>query len=232
MTELPKSDFVFKPIVRGVAIEGSSALFPVGKVYCVGKNYADHAKEMGSKVDKDQPFFFSKPPQAITQSANIPFPTLTHDLHHEVELVVFLKSACSNILPSQASQHIFGYAVGVDLTKRDIQAVAKRTGRPWDLSKGFDNSAPISKIQNKEGLLLEQGEISLKVNGQIKQSSNLSNMAWKIDELISCLSKYITLKPGDIIFTGTPAGVSKLNPNDKIEAEIENIGSLSFKLIR
>jgi fumarylpyruvate hydrolase len=135
-------------------------------------------------------------------------------------------------LPSQASQHIFGYAVGVDLTKRDIQAVAKRTGRPWDLSKGFDNSAPISKIQNKEGLLLEQGEISLKVNGQIKQSSNLSNMAWKIDELISCLSKYITLKPGDIIFTGTPAGVSKLNPNDKIEAEIENIGSLSFKLIR
>ena len=232
MTESPKSHFVFKPIVRGVAIEGNSALFPVGKVYCVGKNYADHAKEMGGKIDKDQPFFFSKPPQAITQSENIPFPSLTNDLHHEVELVVFLKSECSNILPPQASQHIFGYAVGVDLTKRDIQAIAKKTGGPWDLSKGFDNSAPISKIQNKEGLLLEQGEISLKVNGQIKQSSNLSNMAWKIDELISWLSKYITLKPGDIIFTGTPAGVSKLNPNDKIEAEIENIGSLSFKLTR
>ena len=231
MTESPKSHFVFKPVVRGVAIEGSSALFPVGKVYCVGKNYADHAKEMGGKVDKNQPFFFSKPPQAITQSANISFPTLTDDLHHEVELVVFLKSECSNILPSEASQHIFGYAVGVDLTKRDIQAVAKKTGGPWDLSKGFDNSAPISKIQKKEGLLVEQGEISLKVNGQIKQSSNLSNMAWKIDELISWLSRYITLKPGDIIFTGTPAGVSKLNPNDKIEAEIENIGSLSFKLI-
>ena len=134
-------------------------------------------------------------------------------------------------MPSEASQHIFGYAVGVDLTKRDIQAVAKKTGRPWDLSKGFDNSAPISKIQKKEGLLVDQGEISLRVNWQIKQSSNLSNMAWKIDELISWLSRYITLKPGDIIFTGTPAGVSKLNPNDKIEAEIENIGSLSFKLI-
>ena len=231
MTESPKSNFVFKQVVRGVTIEGNSALFPVGKVYCVGKNYADHAKEMGGKVDKNQPFFFSKPPQAITQSANIPFTTLTDDLHHEVELVVFLKSECSNILPSEASQHIFGYAVGVDLTKRDIQAVAKKTGGPWDLSKGFDNSAPISKIQKKEGLLIEQGEISLRVNGQIRQSSNLSNMAWKINELISWLSRYITLKPGDIIFTGTPAGVSKLNPNDKIEAEIENIGSLSFKLI-
>ena len=143
MTESPKSHFVFKPIVRGVAIEGNSALFPVGKVYCVGKNYADHAKEMGGKIDKDQPFFFSKPPQAITQSENIPFPSLTNDLHHEVELVVFLKSECSNILPPQASQHIFGYAVGVDLTKRDIQAIAKKTGGPWDLSKGFDNSTPI-----------------------------------------------------------------------------------------
>jgi len=232
MTELSKSHFVFRPIIRGMAIEESEELFPVGKVYCVGKNYADHAKEMGGEVDKDQPFFFSKPPQAITQLANIPFPTQTNDLHHEVELVVFLKSKCSNISPSQASQHIFGYAVGVDLTKRDIQTAAKKAKRPWDLSKGFDNSAPISKIQKKEGVLFNQGKILLKVNGQIKQSSNLSNMAWRVDELISWLSKFITLKPGDIIFTGTPAGVSKLNPNDKIEAEIENVGSLSFKLVK
>jgi len=232
MIELSKSHFVFRPIIRGMAIEDTEKLFPVGKVYCVGKNYADHAKEMGGEVDKDQPFFFSKPPQAITQLANIPFPTQTDDLHHEVELVVFLKSKCSNISPSQASQHIFGYAVGVDLTKRDIQTAAKEARRPWDLSKGFDNSAPISKIQKKEGALFNQGKILLKVNGQIKQSSNLSNMAWRIDELISWLSKFITLEPGDIIFTGTPAGVSKLNPNDKIEAEIENIGSLSFKLVK
>ncbi len=231
MTEPSKAKFVFKPIIRGMAIADSEQLFPVGKVYCVGKNYADHAKEMGGNIDKNQPFFFSKPPQAITQLANIPFPTQTNELHHEVELVVFLKSECSNISPSQASQHIFGYAVGVDLTKRDIQAVAKESGKPWDLSKGFDNSAPISKIQKSEGLLIDQGTISLKVNGQIKQSSNLSSMAWKIDELISWLSRFITLKPGDIIFTGTPSGVSKLNPEDKIEAEIENIGSLSFKLI-
>ena len=231
MSEQSKSGFVFKPIVRGIAIEGSEELFPIGKVYCVGKNYADHAKEMGGSVDKDQPFFFSKPPQAITQLAKIPFPTQTKNLHHEVELVVFLKSECSNISPSQANQHIFGYAVGVDLTKRDLQTDAKEAGKPWDLSKGFDNSAPISKIQKKEGLLFDQGKILLKVNGQIKQCSNLSNMAWKVDELISWLSKFITLKPGDIIFTGTPAGVGKLNPEDKIEAEIENIGSLSFKLV-
>ena len=186
---------------------------------------------MGGSVDKDQPFFFSKPPQAITQLAKIPFPTQTKNLHHEVELVVFLKSECSNISASKASQHIFGYAVGVDLTKRDLQDIAKKTGRPWELSKGFDNSAPISKIHKKEGQLIEHGEISLKVNGEVKQSSNLLNMSWKVNELISWLSKFITLKPGDIIFTGTPAGVSKLNHNDEIEAEIENIGSLSFKLI-
>ena len=232
MAELSKSHFVLKPIIRGMAIEESEALFPVGKVYCVGKNYADHAKEMGGEVDKDQPFFFSKPPQAITQLATIPFPTQTDDLHHEVELVIFLKSECSNIPPSEASQHVFGYAVGVDLTKRDLQTVAKEAGKPWDLSKGFDNSAPISNIQKKEGFVLSEGSISLKVNGQMKQSSNLSNMAWKVDELISWLSKFITLKAGDVIFTGTPSGVGRLSLNDKIEAEIENIGTLSFELIQ
>ena len=231
MTEPASSHFVFKPIIKGISIHGSEELFPVGKIYCVGRNYADHAKEMGGKVDKDQPFFFSKPPQAITQLSKIPFPTQTDELHHEVELVVLLKSKCSNIPPSQVSRHIFGYAVGVDLTKRDLQAIAKKAGKPWDLSKGFDNSAPISKAQKKEGILLDKGRISLKVNGQIKQSSNLSNMAWKVDELISWLSRFITLKPGDLIFTGTPAGVSKLNPGDQVEAEIEDIGSLSFQLI-
>ena len=232
MTEDSKAHFVFKPIIRGMVISESSELFPIGKVYCVGRNYADHAKEMGTKVDVDQPFFFSKPPQAVTQSNFIPFPTQTDNLHHEVELVVFLKSECSDISPSEASEHIFGYAVGVDLTKRDLQTAAKKSGRPWDLSKGFDNSAPISNIQKKEGFVLSEGSISLKVNGQMKQSSNLSNMAWKVDKLISWLSKFITLKAGDVIFTGTPSGVGRLSLNDKIEAEIENIGTLSFELIQ
>ncbi|MDA9204720.1 fumarylacetoacetate hydrolase family protein [Gammaproteobacteria bacterium] len=232
MTEHSKAHFVFKPIIRGMAISENDELFPVGKVYCVGKNYADHAKEMGAEVDQDQPFFFSKPPQAITQIASIPFPTQTDDLHHEVELVVFLRSECSNIPPEEASQHIFGYGVGVDLTKRDLQTAAKKNGKPWDLSKGFDNSAPISKIYKNEGFLMHEGKISLKVNGQNRQSSNLKNMAWKVDELISWLSKFITLKAGDIIFTGTPSGVSRLLPNDKVEATIEEIGTLSFELIK
>lgn len=231
MAEDSKVHFAFKPIIRGMVISESADLFPIGKVYCVGRNYSDHAKEMESKLDQDQPFFFSKPAQAVTQSNSIPFPTQTENLHHEVELVVFLKSGCSDISPSEASQHIFGYAVGVDLTKRDLQTAAKKNGKPWDLSKGFDNSAPISKIQKNAGVLLSKGVISLKVNGQEKQSSNLIHMAWKVDELISWLSKFITLKAGDIIFTGTPSGVSTLNLNDKIEAEIENVGTLSFELI-
>ena len=210
MTEDSKAHFVFKPIIRGMAISESDELFPVGKVYCVGKNYSDHAKEMGGRSRSGPAVFFSKPPQAITQLASIPFPTQTDDLHHEVELVVFLRSECSNISPGEASQHIFGYGVGVDLTKRDLQTSAKKNGKPWDLSKGFDNSAPISKIHKKEGFLINEGEISLNVNGQNRQSSNLKNMAWKVDELISWLSKFITLKAGDIIFTGTPSGVSRL----------------------
>ena len=231
MTQKIKKSFAFAPLIKCVTIQESEEILPVGKIYCVGKNYSDHAKEMGDKVDNDEPFFFSKPPQSITQLNLIPFPTRTKNLHHEVELVVVLKSECSNIMPDKAGDHIFGYAVGVDLTKRDLQVNAKESRKPWDLSKGFDNSAPISKILKKDGFLVTEGAISLSVNGDLKQSSNISNMVWKVDQLISWLSKYITLKAGDIIFTGTPAGVSQLKPQDKVEAEIENIGSLSFKLI-
>jgi len=232
MTKQKSIKFTFNPKIKCVNIHDSESVFPVGKIYCVGRNYEEHAQEMGVTVDKDQPFFFSKPAQAITQLASIPFPTQTDNLHHEVELVVFLGSECSNISPSEARQHIFGYGVGVDLTRRDLQEAAKGAGKPWDLSKGFDHSAPISKILRKEGLLLNEGSISLKVNGQKKQSGNLSNMIWKVDELISCLSKFITLKAGDIIFTGTPSGVGRLNINDKVVAEIENVGTLSFELIK
>ena len=230
MTQKIKKSFAFAPLIKCVTIQESEEILPVGKIYCVGKNYSDHAKEMGGKVDNDEPFFFSKPPQSITQLNLIPFPTRTKNLHHEVELVVVLKSECSNIMPDKAGDHIFGYAVGVDLTKRDLQVNAKESRKPWDLSKGFDNSAPISKILKKDGFLVKEGAISLSVNGDLKQSSNISNMVWKVDQLISWLSKYITLKAGDIIFTGTPAGVSQLKPQDKVEAEIENIGSLSFEL--
>ena len=231
MNQLIKDNYIFRNEEKVLEILNDKRLMPLGKIYCVGKNYADHAKEMGGKVDNEEPFFFSKPTQSITQLNLIPFPTRTKNLHHEVELVVVLKSECSNIMPDKAGDHIFGYAVGVDLTKRDLQVNAKESRKPWDLSKGFDNSAPISKILKKDGFLVKEGAISLSVNGNLKQSSNISNMVWKVDQLISWLSKYITLKAGDMIFTGTPAGVSQLKPEDKVEAEIENIGSLSFKLV-
>ena len=231
MSEMQNLKFLFPPRVKGIKIFDSEALFPVGKIYCIGKNYADHAKEMGGAVDRDQPFFFSKPPQSITQSNTISFPTQTNNLHHEVELVVFIGSKCSDIQKEDAHESIFGYGVGVDLTKRDLQDIAKKNGKPWDLSKGFDNSAPISKILQNEKTIMRQGEIKLSVNGVEKQSSNLSNMAWEVDEIISWLSKFITLNPGDIIFTGTPAGVGKLNPGDQIDASIESVGLLSFKLV-
>ena len=231
MSEMQNLKFLFPPCVKGIKIFDSEALFPVGKIYCIGKNYADHAKEMGGAVDRDQPFFFSKPPQAITQSNTIAFPTQTNNLHHEVELVVFIGTKCSDVKKEDAHKSIFGYGVGVDLTKRDLQDIAKKNGKPWDLSKGFDNSAPISKILQNEKTIMRQGEIKLSVNGVEKQSSNLSNMAWEVDEIISWLSKFITLNPGDIIFTGTPAGVGKLNPGDQIDASIESVGSLSFKLV-
>ena len=231
MSEMQNLKFLFPPRVKGIKIFDSEALFPVGKIYCIGKNYADHAKEMGGTVERDQPFFFSKPPQSITQSNTISFPTQTNNLHHEVELVVFIGSKCSDIQKEDAQESIFGYGVGVDLTKRDLQDIAKKNGKPWDLSKGFDNSAPISKIVQNEKNVLRQGEINLSVNGVKKQSSNLSNMAWEVDEIISWLSKFITLHPGDIIFTGTPAGVGKLNPGDRVDANIESVGSLSFKLV-
>ena len=231
MSEMQNLKFLFPPRVKGIKIFDSEVLFPVGKIYCIGKNYADHAKEMGGAVDRDQPFFFSKQPQSITQSNNISFPTQTNNLHHEVELVVFIGTKCSDVKKEDAHKSIFGYGVGVDLTKRDLQDIAKKNGKPWDLSKGFDNSAPISEIVQNEKNVLRQGEINLSVNGVKKQSSNLSNMAWEVDEIISWLSKFITLYPGDIIFTGTPAGVGKLNPGDQVDASIKSVGSLSFKLV-
>ena len=231
MSEMQNLKFLFPPRVKGIKIFDSEALFPVGKIYCIGKNYADHAKEMGAAVDRDQPFFFSKPPQSITQSNTISFPTQTNNLHHEVELVIFIGAKCSDVNKEDAHESIFGYGVGVDLTKRDLQDIAKKNGKPWDLSKGFDNSAPISKILQNEKTIMRQGEINLSVNGVKKQSCNLSNMTWEVDEIISWLSKFITLHPGDILFTGTPAGVGKLNPGDQVDASIESISSLSFKLV-
>lgn len=230
MTESSHMEFIFPPTIRGMKIKDETALFPVGKIYCVGKNYAAHAKEMGSEVDKKEPFFFSKPPQALTQIKEIPYPSKTNNLHHEVELVVFLQKGGANIKIKDAPALIFGYAVGVDLTKRDLQNTFKEAGKPWDLSKGFDYSGPISEIIRKTDILSDAA-ITLAVNHEIKQSSNISLMEWDIASLISILSEQVTLKPGDVIFTGTPEGVGQLNKGDSVRAEIQGIGNLEFSIV-
>lgn len=230
MTDSSHMEFIFPPTIRGMKVKDEKALFPIGKIYCVGKNYAAHAKEMGSEVDKKEPFFFSKPPQALTQLREIPYPAKTNNLHHEVELVVFLHKGGANISKEQVEDLIFGYAVGVDLTKRDLQNQFKEAGKPWDLSKGFDYSGPISEIIRREKLLGDE-TITLKVNDELRQSSNISFMEWDIPSLISILSEQVTLKPGDVIFTGTPEGVAPIVKGDSIFAEISNIGSLDFIII-
>ena len=230
MTDNSHMEFIFPPTIRGMKVKNETALFPIGKIYCVGKNYAAHAKEMGSEVDKKEPFFFSKPPQALTQLREIPYPAKTNNLHHEVELVVFLHKGGANIPQEQVEDLIFGYAVGVDLTKRDLQNEFKDAGKPWDLSKGFDYSGPISEIIRKEKLLSDEA-ITLKINDELRQSSNISSMEWDIPSLISILSHQVTLKPGDVIFTGTPEGVGPILKGDSVFAEITNIGSLEFIII-
>ena len=230
MTDSSHMEFIFPPTIRGMKVKNETALFPIGKIYCVGKNYAAHAKEMGSEVDKKEPFFFSKPPQALTQLREIPYPAKTNNLHHEVELVVFLHKGGANIPQEQVEGLIFGYAVGVDLTKRDLQNEFKDAGKPWDLSKGFDYSGPISEIIRKEKLLSDEA-ITLKINDELRQSSNISSMEWDIPSLISILSHQVTLKPGDVIFTGTPEGVGPILKGDSVFAEITNIGSLEFIII-
>ncbi|MDB0066097.1 fumarylacetoacetate hydrolase family protein [Gammaproteobacteria bacterium] len=203
-------------------------VIPVGKVYCVGRNYSDHAVEMNESIEKIEPFFFTKPPQSLTQNNKIPFPKNTNNLHHEVELVVLIGSECQQVRPSDVEKMILGYAVGLDLTKRDLQEVAKDNKKPWDLSKGFDNSAPVSLVNISNKKTIKKGKIQLKINGTLRQLGDISEMIWSISELVSYLSNHITLYPGDVLFTGTPAGVGEIKPGDRIEASIENVGSLEI----
>ncbi len=213
---------IFKLQYPQLSITGSSATFPVHRIYCVGQNYAAHTIEMGGDPKRNTPFFFSKPADAACQQALLPWPTRTNNLHHEVELVVAM---------GQGGKSIFGYGVGVDLTRRDLQAEAKQAGRPWDTAKGFDFSAPMSKIMTtKQWQPEDQKSISLSVNGTVKQQATLAQLIWKIPELIKELSSFYTLAEGDLIFTGTPAGVSALSPGDTVHASIEGLPELTFKL--
>jgi fumarylpyruvate hydrolase len=215
--------------VPTLSIHDSSARFPVRRIYCVGQNYAEHAREMGNDPERQQPFFFSKPADAVVPSgATVPFPSRTEDLHHEVELVIALGGGGTDVAPGEAEALIFGCAVGVDLTRRDLQAVAKKAGRPWDMAKGFDRSAPIGAIL--PGPVPVGAAITLDVNGSRRQSGVLSGMIWAPAEIVAILSSYVELAPGDLIFTGTPAGVARLERGDTVSAAVEGLPPLSFKL--
>lgn len=203
-----------------IAIAGTPDRFPVRRIFCVGQNYADHAREMGSNPDRQQPFFFSKPADAVVASGStLPFPPQTEDLHHEVELVVALGKGGKDVAVADAAAMIFGAGVGIDLTRRDLQAAAKKAGRPWDMAKGFDRSAPVAALT--PGVPAGKGAIALTVEGETRQSGDLSMMIWSVAEVIAVLSSYVELAPGDLIFTGTPAGVGPILRGQRVRATID-----------
>jgi fumarylpyruvate hydrolase len=216
MNTLPRLD------VPTIAIARSSQRFPVRRIYCVGLNYADHAREMGKDPKRHPPFFFGKPADAVVGSGtHLPYPPQTADLHHEVELVVALRQGGSNIPAADAASLIFGYAVGIDLTRRDLQAEAKKAGRPWDMGKGFDHSAPIGALAT--GVPPASGAISLTVNGKVRQRGDLQDMIWSVAEIIAALSTYIEVAAGDLIFTGTPSGVGPIQRGETVRGIIAGV---------
>ena len=225
-------NYLFELELPSLPMQGTDSRFPINRVFCVGRNYEDHAREMGGDV-REPPFFFSKPATAVfVPNEHVPYPSRTDDFHHEVELVVALGSGGRGLTAEQARDCVLGYAVGVDFTRRDLQLDAKQHGRPWDVAKGFDASGPVSALISRETTgWLTQGRIALSVNGELRQQGNLASMIWAVDEIIAELSTYYTLQPGDVIFTGTPAGVSAVVPGDRIEAAIDGVGRIAFKVI-
>jgi fumarylpyruvate hydrolase len=225
--------FAFNPPPQpSVAIVGSDARFPVRRIFCVGRNYADHVREMGNDPKSEPPLFFSKPADAVVESGGvIAYPRQTSNLHHEVELVIAIGEGGADIGESAALGHVWGYAVGVDLTRRDRQAEAKKAGTPWDTAKGFDHSAPISALMPAASAgNVTNTRIWLKVNGDTRQDASTHDMIWSVPEIIAALSAWWELKPGDLIFTGSPSGVSALERGDKIECGVEGLASLSFAI--
>jgi fumarylpyruvate hydrolase len=219
------------PPVPAVAVRGGG-LFPVRRIFCVGRNYAAHAREMGHDPDREPPFFFTKPADAIVTGAEMPYPVATSDLHHEVELVVAIGTGGRDIAEADAKRHIWGYAIGIDMTRRDLQAEAKKLGRPWDMAKGFDQSAPIGEIVPAGELgAFESGHVLLNVNGVERQEGDLGDMIWNVPEVIAALSRLVELQAGDLIFTGTPEGVAEVKRGDELEGMISGLPPLRVRVI-
>jgi fumarylpyruvate hydrolase len=225
--------FVIDPPARVAVPVRGGGLFPVRRVFCVGRNYAAHAIEMGGDPTREPPFFFTKPADALVMyGADTPYPRATNNLHHEVELVAAIGRGGRDIATENALQHVFGYAVGIDLTRRDMQDEAKSTRRPWDMSKGFDHSAPLGDITPAASIgHPTRGAIGLSVNGAVRQLGDLSQMIWSVPSMIAALSQLVTLAPGDLIFTGTPDGVAALEPGDVIEGHVEGVGHIRTHIV-
>jgi fumarylpyruvate hydrolase len=220
------------PTVPSVAVAGGSARFPVRRIFCVGRNYAAHTREMGFEPEREPPFFFSKPADAVIDSGRVmAYSRDTTELHHEIELVAAIGREAIDVSAADALSHVWGYAAGIDFTRRDHQFRARDSGRPWDLGKGFDESAPCGPLRPaKPGEDPAAGRIWLSVNGVVKQDGDLSEMIWKLPEIIAILSHSFELKPGDLIYSGTPAGIGPVKPGDVIAGGVEGYGDLSLTI--
>jgi fumarylpyruvate hydrolase len=224
------TDFVFPLSTPSVAVKGTAARFPVRRIWCVGRNYAAHAREMGADL-REPPFFFSKQPDMVTEAREVPYPGLTKDLQHEIELVVALKSGGADIAPEAALAHVFGYAVGLDLTRRDLQGEAKKKGHPWEVGKSFEASAPIGLITPAEQAGdIAAGRITLTVNGALRQQSPLADLIWSVPEVIAKLSRQVAVGAGDLIYTGTPEGVAAIVKGDQLLGEITGLEPLKVTI--
>jgi fumarylpyruvate hydrolase len=219
--------------VPALPVDGTSGLFPVNRIFCVGRNYADHARQMGGDPDREPPFFFIKPASALLlEGQDFPYPPLSEDVHHEIELVVAIGKGGANIRAEDALDHVYGYAVGLDMTRRDLQAEAKRMARPWEASKAFDYSAPCSRIEPASKIgHPSKASIWLDVNGKRVQHSDISAMIWNVSEVIATLSSLFTLAPGDLIFTGTPGGQGPVRRGDVLHGGIDKIGELTIRVV-
>ena len=215
-----------------VPVAGTRRSFPVRRLYCVGRNYAEHAREMGHDPKREKPFFFQKAADSIVTDGVFPYPTVSSDVHHEIELVVALKLGGGNIPAAKAKDIIYGYAVGLDMTRRDLQAEAKKQGRPWEAGKAFDRAAPLSAItQIEQSGYLVKGAITLDVNGERRQSGDVADMIWPVADIIAELSQLFVLAPGDLIFTGTPAGVGPVKRGDRLHGEIAKLTALDVTVV-
>ena len=224
--------FVFEtPAVTALPVTGTDAMFPVRRVYCIGRNYAAHAIEMGHDPDKEDPFFFQKNPNNLDVTGEFPYPAESSDVHHEAEMLVALKSGGTDILLNDALDHVFGYGLSLDMTRRDLQGIQKKMGRPWEIGKAFERSAPCGPLHPvSEVGHPDHGRLELTVNGAVRQEADLNQMIWKVPEMISYLSRYFELAAGDVIMSGTPSGVAAIEKGDVMVLTIDGLGALEVNV--